>query len=129
MARSKALFWIVVVLASVFVIYWVGIRPPVDSLVRGGPDPNAVGEPNAPADANAPADPNAPEKPVEPNEPGKPADANTPGDPNAPVDPNKPAEPNEPSEPMESLNFKGVEMKNVMEKLASWTGKTIIPSD
>jgi len=132
LARSKALFWIVVVLASVFVIYWVGIRPPIDVPVRGGPDPNAVGEPNAPADANAPADPNAPEKPdkpVEPNEPGKPADANAPGDPNAPVDPNKPAEPNEPPEPMESLNFKGVEMKNVMEKLASWTGKTIIPSD
>jgi general secretion pathway protein D len=30
---------------------------------------------------------------------------------------------------MESLNFKGVEMKNVMEKLARWTGKTIIPSE
>ncbi len=126
MERSKAVLWIVVVLASVFVIYWVGIRPPVDGSVRGAPDASVVGEPNAPTDANAPADPNAPKKPDKTVEPNEPADANAPVDLNAPVDPNKPVEPNE---PMESLNFKGVEMKNVMEKLARWTGKTIIPSD
>ena len=129
MERSKVIFWIVVGLASVFIVYWVGFRPPVDGSARAATDPNAVSEPNKPADGNAPADPNAPaepNKPAEPNMPGGPADANAPGDPNAPVDPNAAAEPNEPGEPMEAINLKEVEMKNVMEKLARWTGKTII---
>ena len=90
---------------------------------------NGVSEPNAPVDANAPGDPNAPQKADMVIEPNESADANAPGDPNAPEDPNKATEPNEPAEPMESLNFKGVEMKNVMEKLARWTGKTMIPSE
>lgn len=135
MARSKAVFWIIIVAASLFIVYWVGIRPPVESPPRDAVDANSVVEPDepsdadAPADANAPSEPNEPERPADANapaEPNQPAEPNTPVDPNAPADPN---EPNEPPEPMESLNFKGVEMKNVMEKLARWTGKTIIPSE
>lgn len=32
-------------------------------------------------------------------------------------------------EPMETLNFQNVEVQTVIEKLAEWTGKTIIPTD
>ena len=35
----------------------------------------------------------------------------------------------EPNEPMENLNLKNVEMKIIIEKLATWTGKVIIPTD
>ena len=105
MERSKVIFWIVMSLASVSIVYWVGFRPPVDGPAPTGPDPNVVIEPNKPVDANAPSEPNAP------------------------ADPNAASEPNEPAEPMEMINLKDVEMKNVMEKLARWTGKTIIPAD
>ncbi len=27
------------------------------------------------------------------------------------------------------MNLKDVEMKNIIEKIAQWTGKTVIPSD
>jgi general secretion pathway protein D len=58
-----------------------------------------------------------------------------PNDPNAPAEPNQPTEPNEPSEPidpnkiMETINLKDVQMKDIIKKLAEWTGKVIIPAD
>ncbi|MHC4642245.1 MAG: secretin N-terminal domain-containing protein [Planctomycetota bacterium] len=58
-----------------------------------------------------------------------------PNDPNAPAEPNEPAEPNKPSEPvdpnkiMENVNLKDVQMKDIIKKLADWTGKVIIPAD
>jgi len=67
--------------------------------------------------------------------PGRRERVRDPNDPNAPSDPNAPAEPNEPSEPidpnniMEALNLKDVAMKDVIQKLAEWTGKVIIPAD
>ncbi|MHC4143675.1 MAG: hypothetical protein ACYSUD_02740, partial [Planctomycetota bacterium] len=33
------------------------------------------------------------------------------------------------NEPMEAVNLKNVEMKSIIEKLAKWTGKVIIPTD
>lgn len=147
MERSKVIFWVVVSMASFFIVYWVGFHPPVDGSARAAPDPNAVGEPNAVAESNAPGDVNLPQGPPDANEPGEtadvnepgrpadanaPADANVPSDANAPADANSLAEPNKPAEskePMEAVNLKEFEMKNIMEKLAAWTGKTIIPSD
>jgi general secretion pathway protein D len=84
-----------------------------------------------------------PESAVEANEPAKPSEANEPAkaeaekaaEPNEAVEPNKPPEPNEPNkpaepnDPMESLNLKDVEMKDIVQKLAEWTGKSIIPVD
>ena len=37
--------------------------------------------------------------------------------------------PDEPKEPIETVNFQNVEAKTIIEKLAAWTGKTIIPPD
>jgi len=59
-------------------------------------------------------DSNEPNTPIEPNEP------------NVPSEPNEPAEPND---PMEALNLKDVEMKDIIKKLADWTGKVVIPTD
>jgi len=98
------------------------------AVVRDGNEPrrvepadvNAPGEPNRPADVNAPAEPNRPADVNAPAEPNRPADVN------APAEPNKPAEPNE---PLESINLKNIDMRHIIEKLASWTGKVVIPTD
>ena len=147
MERSKVIFWVVVSIVSVLIVYWVGFHPPVDGSARAAPEPDAVGEPNAVAGPDAPGDANQPQGPPDANKPGetadvnepnRPADANAPRDVNVPADANAPAdanslaEPNKPAgpkEPMEAVNLKEFEMKNIMEKLAAWTGKTIIPSD
>ena len=56
-----------------------------------------------------------------------------PNDPNAPAEPNEPTEPNEPSEPadpnkiMELVNLKDFPMKDIIKKLAEWTGKVVMP--
>jgi general secretion pathway protein D len=35
----------------------------------------------------------------------------------------------DPNDPLEAVNLKDVEMKSIIEKIAQWTGKTVIPSD
>lgn len=101
----------------------------------------AAGEPNAAA--KTPAEPN---KPIQRTEANRPADSNKPAgssEPNRPANSGKPAEPNKPAqagtpettkpaesgELMEAVNLKDVEMKNIIDKIAQWTGKTVIPHD
>jgi len=43
--------------------------------------------------------------------------------------PFEPGEPNEMGDQLESLNLKDVQMKDIVQKLAEWTGKVIIPDD
>ena len=69
------------------------------------------------------AEPNEPDKAVEPNEVDKVEDVNEAGE------PNEPNEPNDLADPLEALNLKDVEMKDIVQKLAEWTGKVVIPSD
>jgi general secretion pathway protein D len=96
-------------------------------------------EPNRPVDSNRPPEPGNPAGGAEPN---RPADANTPAEPNKPAqaatpDTTKPAEAgagekskvSASGEPMEAVNLKDVEMKNIIDKIAQWTGKTVIPHD
>ncbi|MCD4830462.1 MAG: hypothetical protein K8R02_01490 [Anaerohalosphaeraceae bacterium] len=80
-------------------------------------DSNAAAKVEESKDSNAPADSN---KPADAN------DANSPADTNAPADANSLEDPND---PLEALNLKNVEMKNIIQKLADWTGKIIIPDD
>lgn len=40
-----------------------------------------------------------------------------------------PAETDEGGNPMEALNLKDVEMKDIIQKIAEWTGKVVIPAD
>ena len=107
-------------------------------------DPNRPGMPFDPNRIGMRFDPNRPGMPFDPNRPGPPQMAGFeppfgqfPGEPNAmsemakqegmrsALDANKPAGPNE---PMEALNLKDVEMKSIIQKLAEWTGKVIIPT-
>lgn len=67
--------------------------------------------------------------PHDPNTLGEPNDPNKLADPNKPAEPNEPNEPNEISDPMEALNLKGVQVKDLIAKLADWTGKVIITSE
>ncbi len=130
--RSKIIFWVTIGLASVFIVYWVGIRPPVDGAARGAPEAGASAEPNQAGDVNEPAARDEVDMPpglTDVNEPNAPADVNVPAEPNEPTEPAEPNKPAEPNEPMEALNLKDVEMKNIMEKLARWTGKTVIPHE
>jgi general secretion pathway protein D len=43
--------------------------------------------------------------------------------------PGQPKVKEDPNDPLEAVNLKDVEMKNIIEKIAQWTGKTVIPSD
>jgi len=109
---------------------------PKNQADAGDPNANAA-DPNAPADPNQPSETEAPKRPsqaVGTERPGKPGEPNRPpqarGDRQA-----KPAEPNDPNatgeagEPMEAVNLKDVEVKNLVEKIAKWTGKTVIPHE
>lgn len=52
-----------------------------------------------------------------------------PAEPEAATPVTKPDESVEPNESIVALNFKNVEFKNIVPKLAEWTGKVIIPDD
>ncbi len=103
-------------------------------------DPNAPAEPNKPEGLNDDGEPNAPTDDTEPNQPAvpdrPPLRGQRPpireGNDSAPPElakPNTSDEPNEPNEPMEAVNLKNVEMKKIIEKIATWTGKTVIPHE
>jgi general secretion pathway protein D len=81
-------------------------------------------------------------KPADGTDPNRPVEASNPAEPNAPgqaggPDATKSAEasPGDASQStgsadsLEAVNLKDVEMKNIIEKIAQWTGKTVIPHD
>lgn len=121
---------------------------PGEARVGAPAEAKAASEPNKPAagvESGKPVAKTEPNKPGAGAEPGKPAGA---PEPNRPADSAKAAEPNKPStpdaakaksaepnapkeggEPMEAVNLKDVEMKSIIDKIAQWTGKTVIPHD
>jgi general secretion pathway protein D len=149
--RSRIILWALVLVAAGVIIWRVGLIPEsyVPSVERqaeaqagpvtGGPneseDKSAGSEPNRPAEVKTSTEPNTP---AAGDESDTSARTVKPGEPNAPpteageADKAKAAEPNEPNDPnnpMEAVNLKDVEMKNIIEKLAQWTGKTVIPHE
>jgi general secretion pathway protein D len=156
--RTQTLLWVVVVVVAGIIVWRVGFYTPssylsgVEPNAKGTESQRKVVGPNqptnnkAPMDSNAPAaqDANAPSdanKPPEPNGPAGPAQDRQPGatekpeshepgpeEPNA-ADKAKPSDPNASGEQLEAINLKEVEMKNVIDKIATWTGKTVIPDD
>jgi type II secretory pathway component GspD/PulD (secretin) len=110
---------------------------PIDANSVNEPEPNQPAEPNETAVADAPAEPNAVAKD---EESAGAADANEPGPPGREDRGRRPAPPQEaksdepeerddPNNPMEAVNLKNVEMKSIIDKIATWTGKTVIPDD
>ena len=152
MERSKVLLW-VLVFAMAGVIIWrvgfggsggepSGLERPAGAAPSGvvPPGPNtptdesaSEGEPNDAADAEA--------KATEPNEPNEPGQAEASERPTASdsrrrrrrsaeaEERSDPNDPNEAGEPMEAVNLKDVEMKKIIDKIATWTGKTVIPHE
>ena len=125
MKRSKLVTWIIalVIISAVLVIWKWSYHTPIAEQPKSGAKPAVSSEADKVGQVQKPADANKPAAVKEPNEPNKPADVNKPS---KTVEPN---EPNKPSEPLEALNLKDVEMKDIIQKLAEWTGKPIIPAD
>lgn len=148
MERSKVLLWVLVLALAGIIIWRVGFQD--SASYPSGIEPKAAAAPARPAATapNEPADegvsqtqePNAPpetDEVPEPNRPARAAERDRPADrerPGPPVEQPRPeaaeaAEPNVAGEPMEAVNLKDVEMKKIIDKIASWTGKTVIPHD
>jgi general secretion pathway protein D len=135
MERSKSIILILVGVAAVLVIWRIVFYPPVPEQ-PDKPGQVATAEPNEPSETREPSDANESMVTIDANEPMVTSDANEPaGSPDANEPENvvavddgseKPADSNE---PMEALNLNDVPMKDIMKKLADWTGKTIIPDD
>lgn len=136
MERSKSVISIIVGLAAILIVWRVGFYPPVpvseQSVKPAEVEVAVAAEPNNPAETPKPTEANEPMVSFAPDQPPRPPDDNRPGRMVAAMpgrlttEPNGPAEPNG---PMEFVNLKSVEMKSIIEKLAAWTGKVIIPTD
>jgi general secretion pathway protein D len=122
MERSKSIISIVVGLAAILIIWRVGFYPPAPEQTEKPVETEVAAEPNVPGEANEPM------VTFDVDEPRvrRPAGDNEPVRMFAESEPNEPADPNG---PMEFVNLKSVEMKSIIEKLANWTGKVIIPTD
>ncbi len=147
MERKSLLILVVVTAATALIVWQVGFRAAGYSEIT---DSNAA---NAATGANSPEiqddSRTAPEGPAgtkdvykypDPNA-AQPEPADLPGTnkagqekpsrrtKNAAFDSVAPEEPNDPNEPLEAINLNNVEMKFIVERIAEWTGMTIIPDD
>ncbi len=126
MERSKVIVSIFVGLAAVFIVWRVGFYPPVPEKVEKPAETAVVGELAKPVEALKPADVNEPKVVSDVKEPQELPDVNESA---RLAKVTEPVEPVEPNEPMEYVNLKDVQMKDIVQKLADWTGKVIIPSE
>ncbi len=150
MERSKTVMWVLVLAAAAVMIGWLGFHgstsylPAVEGKAsaqfrRSGrsarppsePEESSRSAPETPGEADAPTEPGQPGG--DPNRAGNEGDA---AEPNAPSDSSPSTEsksssavPEDPNDPLEAINLKDVEMKNIIDKIAQWTGKTVIPHD
>ena len=122
MERSKSIISIVVGLAAILIIWRVGFYPPAPEQAEKPveTETEVAAEPNAPGEVNEPM------VSLRDDRPGRRFDADRPVRMFAPSEPD---EPNDPNGPMEFVNLKSVEMKSIIQKLADWTGKVILPTD
>jgi general secretion pathway protein D len=124
MERSKSIISIVVGLAAILIIWRIGFYPP--------PAPEQAEdmfetETEVAAETSAPGEVNEPMVSLD-DRPGRPGRADRPVRMFTPSD-SEPGDPNDPNGPMEFVNLKSVEMKSIIQKLADWTGKVILPTD
>jgi general secretion pathway protein D len=124
MERSKSIISIVVGLAAILIIWRVGFYPPAPEQAEKPveTETEVAAEPNAPGEVNEPMVTFGDDRPIRPRRTG--AD-----EPVRMFTASEPAEPNDPNGPMEFVNLKSVEMKSIIQKLADWTGKVILPTD
>jgi general secretion pathway protein D len=153
----KSIISVIVGIAAVLIIWRVGFVPeppvpeqaekPIEKVVAEGEKSDEAQKPDAADKSVVASKDSEPEKPTDVGKPKEAVDANEPSTVVAAADSRGPddvsgqirraviteesesVEPNEPNEPMEIVNLKNVEMKTIIEKLAKWTGKVIIPTD
>ena len=152
----KSIISVVVGIAAVLIIWRVGFvpEPPIPGQAEKPTETKVVAEAEKSVEAQKPDAADKSEVASEDSKPERPDDVV--GTPEGPGDVNEPSRvmaagdsrgPDdvsgqirtaviteqgrsvEPNEPMENLNLKNVEMKIIIEKLATWTGKVIIPTD
>ena len=136
MKRLKLIVSVMIVFVVAFVIWWIVLYDQGPKLLQKLSQTRVVAEFETPGVSRGPNDTNEPETEVDVVE-GAPDvnDPNAKDQPTTPSEPNKPAEPAEPNEPadpndtLEALNLKDVQMKDIVKKLAEWTGKVVIPTD
>ncbi|MCH7917293.1 MAG: hypothetical protein IIC50_04830 [Planctomycetes bacterium] len=139
MKRSKLFLMLCVLALSALMIWRIGFHDlqssaqTILSLVRSAaaaeaPEADrADAEPNAATPAPKQATEEEKEEPSDPNSEQVTANTETPP---APADANEAnAESESEEEPLEALNLKDVEVKDLIEKLAKWTDKAIIPDE
>ena len=126
MDRPKSIISIVVGLAAILIVWRVGFYPPVPEQAKKSTQTKVAVDPNKPDEPRKAGDPNEPVRTVAARRPDRPEDPNAPGREVAKDDEKTPEDPND---PMESLNLNNVAMKEIIKKLADWTGKAIIPSE
>ena len=126
MERSKSIISIVVGIAAILIVWRVGFYPPVPEQDQK-PGEVAAADPNRPSEPKTPGDANDSTVASRARERGRPSDPNRPERVVAAGDDSR--EPEDPNDPMVALNLNDVAMKEILKKLADWTGKTIIPDD
>ncbi|MHC4206962.1 MAG: secretin N-terminal domain-containing protein, partial [Planctomycetota bacterium] len=124
MERSKSIISIVVGLAAILIIWRIGFYPPpapeqAEDMVET--ETEVAAETSAPGEVNEPMV-SLDDRPGRPGRADRPVRMFTPSD-------SEPGDPNDPNGPMEFVNLKSVEMKSIIQKLADWTGKVILPTD
>jgi len=122
MERSKSIISIVVGLAAILIIWRVGFYPPATEQAEKPVETEVAAEPNAPGEVNEPMVTFGDDRPIRPRRTGG-------EEPVRMFAASESDEPDDPNGPMEFVNLKSVEMKSIIEKLAQWTGKVIIPTD
>lgn len=135
---------VIIAFAVAFIVWRAGFYPPGAARPEVGVESKAGAEPNKPGecqepgaaereeavvDVNVPTDVNEPNEPSEPNEPFRPRRPFGRGRRFERGRPFEPMDANDPNAQLEALNLKDVQMKDIIQKLADWTGKVIIPSD
>jgi len=143
MKSLRLIIMLVVIAVAAGVITWVAISYKPGPKVAGeGPEKKEVAEANQPEEAGEAEEGKEPEKAGEgekeeegdskegeeeqEKEKDKDEEEEKPGEEQEKVSEDE--EPNEPNDPMEKANLKNVEMKKIIDKLADWTDKTIIPT-
>jgi len=122
MERSKSIISIVVGLAAILIIWRVGFYPPATEQAEKPVETEVAAEPNAPGEVNEPMVTFGDDRPIRPRRTGG-------EEPVRMFAASESDEPDDPNGPMEFVNLKSVEMKSIIQKLADWTGKVILPTD
>ncbi len=126
MERSKLIISIIVGFAALLIVWRVGFYPPVPEQAEKPVETEVVGEAKELDEVQKLGDANEPKVVSDVNELKVAFDVNEPKMLAMLIKPQEPAEPNE---PMEYVNLKDVQMKDIIQKLADWTDKVIIPSE